>query len=171
MKEQLIKFLTKENVTFALSIFGALGALFSFIKAFLINRKNLKIRIEETIYKKENQTLLISCIFENRSQLPISVIRFKLKINGKIYEPVKYPRTIRKYTNNEGKIVVDRIFIYNLHTPADISQLSAIHGYILFELPPEVFETSAIETILLVYSTRGRVQQIQLPHRKIEFLP
>ena len=34
---------TKENITFALSIFGSLGTLFTLIHTFLINRKQLQI--------------------------------------------------------------------------------------------------------------------------------
>ena len=41
---------TKENITFALSIFGSLGTLFTLIHTFLINRKQLQMRVNGHVF-------------------------------------------------------------------------------------------------------------------------
>lgn len=79
MKEFFANIFTRENITLFLSIFGAIGTLFSFINTLLINRKNLKIRIDRLYYIQDLQTLFVSCVFENRSRLPISITSFLSK--------------------------------------------------------------------------------------------
>lgn len=44
------KLLTRENITLALSIFGSIGTLITFISSYLHTRKNLKIKISRAGY-------------------------------------------------------------------------------------------------------------------------
>lgn len=68
MPNQLTELLTQENITLALSIFGSVGALVTFISSYLSKRKNLKINITSSTYKKIMRKLILMITFENRFQ-------------------------------------------------------------------------------------------------------
>lgn len=77
---------------------------------------------------------------------------------------------VNKYAYRENNKIVERKFMYNLQTPADISQLSAVHGDILFAIPQATIEKLSTPMFLQVYSTRRGVQQIELSRKQIENL-
>lgn len=64
---------TKENITFALSIFGSLGTLFTLIHTFLINRKQLQMRVNGHVFGDVKKMIVLYVSFANKSRLPISV--------------------------------------------------------------------------------------------------
>lgn len=72
------KLLTRENITLALSIFGSIGTLITFISSYLHTRKNLKIKISRSGYGRSTPKMLISLTFENQSRLPISITSIKV---------------------------------------------------------------------------------------------
>lgn len=161
--------LTKENITFALSVFGSAGALFTFINSCLIKRKQLKITVADAVYNRNLNNLIISTAFENKSQLPIAVTAIKIENNKTTIDSVKYPAFVGEYTHTHGTEVVDRKFEYNLNLPLDIDQLSAKAGCVLFDIPQEGIENLSTPLTLLIYSTRGRVQKIELQPNQIKY--
>ena len=74
---KLLNLLTRENITLALSIFGAAGTLFTFITSYMSKRKNLKVQITKSSYRTDAHMLLITLTFENRSMLPIAITSIK----------------------------------------------------------------------------------------------
>lgn len=161
--------LTRENITLALSIFGTIGTLITFISSFMTKRKNLRIKISDSVYNRTLKMLTFACSFENRSQLPIAVTSVGFILDGREFPPVKYPKCVEEYARRHGDEVVDRKFLYNLNFPVDIQQLSSASGYILLAISQEEFEKLSTPVIVQVYSTRGRVQQIKLPHDSIRY--
>ncbi len=161
--------LTRENITLALSIFGATGTLITFISSFITKRKNLRIKISDSVYNRIIKTLTFVVSFENRSHLPIAVTSVSFLLDGTESLPVKYPRCVEQYAHRQGKDVIDRKFLYNLNFPIDIQQLSSVSGHILLAIPQEELEKLSTPVIVQVHSTRGRVQQIKLPHDSIRY--
>lgn len=167
--EIITKLLNRENITLFLSIFGSIGTLITFISSFLHTRKNLKVKVNKAGYKNSSQTMLISLTFENRSRLPISVTSISVFISGAEIIPESYPKCVEWYSHKEGLEVVDRKFLYNLNFPVDVQPLFAVSGHILLDVPPKEIERLSTPLILKVHSTRGRVQEIELPHNQIEY--
>lgn len=162
--------LSKDNITLALSIFGAVGTLIAFISSYIAKRKNLKIYITDAAYRKDTRVLLISVVFENRSTLPISVTFLKCFLGVHELSLLEYPICVRDYTHHRGKDVIDRKFFYNLRMPVDIQQLSAVSGYIALELSQKELEMLPIPLTLQVRSTRKGVQKIVLQPNQIRGL-
>lgn len=161
--------LTRENITLALSIFGSIGTSITLISSYLTKRKNLKINIASFTYKSHLQRLALLVTFENRSRLPISVTSISCSLHGKIITPIRYPQGVGEYIHRIGKDIVDKKFEYNLSFPADIQQLCAVSGYILFDISQEDLENLSTPLILQVHSTRGRAQKIELQPSQIEW--
>ena len=164
------QFITRANITLFLSIFGAFGTLITLISSFRAKRKRLKIKISNVKYNKKQSQMLLDIAFENRSQLPISVTSVHIFLNHHELEIEEYPSCVGEYTHLHGGEVVDRKFLYNLKFPVTIQQLGASAGKILLEFSQKELENPSTPLIFQVYSTRGRVQQIELPCNQIEYL-
>ncbi len=160
---------TRENITLFLSIFGSLGTLITFISAYLTKRKNLKIKISSPTYSLNLQKLMLSLSFENYSHLPLAITAISININNNAFLPSRYPQCVGEYIHRRGKEIIDRKFEYNLKLPADIAQLSAISGVILFDVSPKELENLSTPLILRVLSTRGKEQKIVLQPDQIKW--
>ena len=170
MPEHPTTLFTQENITLALSIFGSVGTLVTFISSYLTQRKNLKINIISCTYKRQLGRMILIVTFENRSRLPISVTSISAIMNGNILKPLRHPHCVGEYTKKDGDEVIDRKFEYDLRLPADIQQLSAVSGYILFDVSLKELETLSTPLILQFHSTRGGVQQIELQPSQIKWI-
>lgn len=143
--DKLFDLLTRENITLALSIFGAIGTLFTFL----------------------TYMLLITLTFENRSVLPIAITSIKCFIDKKEFPLFEHPICVKEYAHSRGKEVIDRKFLYNINFPVDIQQLSAFSGSIVLELSQKELETLSTPLTLQVFSTRGKAQKIELKKDQI----
>lgn len=170
MSNLTTELLTRENITLALSIFGSIGTLVTFISSYLSKRKNLRINITSSTYNESLNYLVLIITFENRSCLPISVTSISAILHGKELEPLCHPHCVGEYTQRNGNEVIDRKFTYNLQIPTAIQQFGATSGHILFDIPPEELRNQSTPLILAVYSTRGRVQKIELQPQQIRWI-
>ena len=166
----MLEYLTRENITLALSIFGSIGTLVTFISSYLTKRKNLKINIVSCTYKRPINTLILIISFENRSSLPIAITSISATINKRPFKPIRYPHCVGEYTQKNGNEVIDRKFTYNLPLPVDIHQLSAVSGHVLFDISPSELEKLSTPLTLAICSTRGRVQKIELQPNQIKWM-
>lgn len=165
-----IELLTRENLTLALSIFGSIGTLITFITNFLVYRKNLRIKIVSSTYKKDFHQLILVTSFENRSRLPIAVTSISAFAHNHELKLLRYPLCVGKYIQRSNNEIIDRKFEYNLKLPIDIHQLSAASGHILFDISPTELETLSTPLTLSFHSTRGLVQKIELLPDQIEWI-
>lgn len=170
MSDPTIELFTQENITLALSIFGFIGTLITFIANFLVYRKNLRINLISSTYKKALHRLILVITFENRSRLPIAISSISATINGSELELLSHPHCVGEYTQTHGKEVVDRKFTYNLDIPVGIQQLDAVSGHILFDVSPTELENLSTPLILSIHSTRGRVQKNELQPHQIKWI-
>ena len=164
--EILKTLLTKENITFVLSLIGSVGTFFTIWNS----RKRLRCNISDVGYNTERKILMLSLIFENRSRIPISITNASLSINGseRYFEP--YPRCVSEYSLYHGKELVDRKFLYNAAFPIALSALGASSAHLLLELSQEEFEMLPTQLNLIIRSTRGREQKKQLESTAIRLI-
>ena len=168
LSTQTQSLITRDNITLLLSVIGALGTCITLISSFLHKRKNLKIHITDAEYNKNQNQMLLTLAFENRSQLPIAITSVRIFLNGHELSAAKYPICVSQYTHRHGSEVVDRKFLYNLNFPITIQQLGAFAGKMLLEFSPKELENPSTPLTLQVHSTRGKVQQITLPCDQIK---
>ena len=80
--------LTRSNITLALSIFGSVGTLISFIFSVFKNRKNISIEIAGRRFSDKPSSLLVYILFENKSRLPISITNISVELDS-VWYPCK----------------------------------------------------------------------------------
>lgn len=90
-------YITKENITFLLSVFGSLGTLYTL----LAQRKNLSLSIQS--YRYNNKSLLMYVAFTNRSRLPISVLNVSILQDEVCYPCVYVPTVVCEHTRRSEK--------------------------------------------------------------------
>ncbi len=150
---------TKENVTLFLSIASSIGALTSWFFTIYINKKRLIIKPIKSGY---HCMFYIQLSLENRSRLPITITNVSLQLDKKLYKSFDNYFCVNEYTHRCGHDILDKKFDYNFRPPITTPALSAFAGFIVFELPKEVFESSPTPRYLLIESTRGKKQRILL---------
>lgn len=168
LSTQTQSLITRDNITLLLSVIGALGTCITLISSFLHKRKNLKIHISNAEYKENQNQMLLTLTFENRSQLPIAVTSVNIFLNGHELSVAEYPICVSQYTHRRGQEVIDRKFLYNINFPVTIQQLGAFAGQMLLEFSPKELENPSTLLTLQVHSTRGKVQRIILPCNQIK---
>lgn len=147
---------SKENITFALSIFGSLGTAFTMIHTFLTNRKRLQMKIIGHIFG-DTKMLIVYAAFENKSRLPISITDISVKI-GDIYFPCVQPPIVAcEETERVNGMITSHRECTSLAIPINVASLNRTSGYICFEFPPNAFQPDATELIFSVVSNRGKV--------------
>ena len=162
-------FITRANITLLLSIIGSLGTCITFLSSYRNKRKNLKIKLSNAEYKKDQKQLLLDVSFENRSQLPIAITSVDIYLNGHQVTAESYPLCVEEYAHYHGKEVIDRKFKYNLDFPVCLQPLYAVAGQMVLDISPKDFENPSTPLTFQVHSTRGKVQQIELPCGQIKY--
>ena len=154
--------LTKENITFVLSIFGSIGTFFTLMHTLLINRKLIHMKICGHIFG-DTKMLIIYASFENMSRLPISITDVCVKIDDILYPCVQPPIVAYEETKKVKGVVVSHREQMSLSMPINLSSLGGSSGYICFEFPPNAFLSDSTELNFLVFSNRGKVLEKKLP--------
>ncbi len=161
--EILHNFITRDNVTLALAIFGSFGTLFSWLFVFLKNRKNLKIHIVGYRFSDDNHSLLIYAMFENRSRLPISITGIYVDIENILYSCEKIPITAFEETIRSGKEIISHREYRSMNLPISIPGLGGTSGYIYFEFPLVSVKPSSKHLNFQLLTNRGKIVQNSLP--------
>lgn len=156
--ETFSNILTLENISFVLGLIGTTGTAWSLVSS----RKRLRVHISNMVYRTDLKTLVIVALFENRSNLPISITNVTLMAAEKELSFEPYPRCVSEYYHKKGSEIVDKKFLYNIAFPVSLSQLEAASGHLLLDISQEDFEKLPTHLTLKVYSSRGRVQKKQL---------
>lgn len=159
MLNKLHEFFTRENITLAIAIFGAIGTLFNWLLNFFHNRRNLKIKIVSI--RKHKSDFLMYVLIENRSRLPISISSFSVKIGGAFYPCRLIPKKVRTDVSS-GKGISTRTPFYTMQFPVNIGSLGAASGYVFFDSYPQSVQPISIPLIFRVATNRGASFQISL---------
>ena len=156
----MLQYLTRENITLALAIFGSAGTLISWISRIVSSRKSVSISIGR-IYEPDK---CFSCflIFENKSRLPISITSISVLIDGVSFPCVSIPHAAYTITEKTGSTVTRYKEFPGLSMPLNLSGLSGSSGFLDFDIPQEYLQKLSTPLILQVATNRGRLKQIQL---------
>lgn len=157
----ICEYLTKENITFFLSVFGSVGTLFLFVVSLLCKKANIDIKIVECSPSKESVVLYM--MFVNKSHLPISITDVRIWNKGIVYSCTPVPtivRYIRRYTPKE-ELYFEAI--KSIPLPIALLSLSGTSGYFYFQIPQENFECDAKSLTVEVSTNRFLKLEKTLP--------
>lgn len=156
----MLEYLTRDNITLALSIFGSLGASASWAVIYLSQRKKFRLSIAE--FMPNNKGCLFYMMFENQSRLPISITRIMIMEHGQTVDCVVIPKIVREFTCTAGTEVIERKIDYSLPFPVSLSPLAATSGYVSFECDQPLLKKGTTTVTFEIYTNRGKASRIEL---------
>ena len=154
--------LTKDNITLALSIFGSIGTLLSWLFSITKNRKNIDIKIAGRRFSNNTNFLLVYMLFENRSSLPISITDISVQLDSTWYPCEKVPIVALTETSRHNGEITSQHEHYTLPFPIFITGLGGTSGYVYFEFPESSLPLDATHLKFLVSTNRGKAIEKKL---------
>lgn len=154
--------LSRDNLTLALSIFGSVGTLASFLFSVLKNRKNINVEIVGRRFSDNPSFLLVYTLFENNSRLPISITGISVKLDSIWYPCEKIPIvTLTETTRQNGEITSHHEH-RSLSFPIFITGLGGTSGYVYFEFPESSLSPNTTHLNFLISTNRGKAIEKKL---------
>lgn len=154
--------LTRDNITLALSIFGAVGTLLSWILSAVQNRQSLKIKIVGHRVSKEKDFLLVYMLFENQSHLPILITDISVNLRSTCYPCRKVPSVIFWESLKKKDEITFHNEHYSLPLPIYLIGLGGSSGYICFDFSESSFPPDATYLTFQFSSNRGKAIEMRL---------
>lgn len=151
------KLFTKDNITFALALFGSLGTAWNIFQS----RRRLSIKINYFGHSSEKCIALANMQFSNKSRLPISISDVCVKVNNVYYSCKKRPVLADSNRHEWGKNVSVKDF-YSVQFPLAMLALGGIGGYLVFDIPQGVDIPLSMPLTFLISTNRGRPFEVQL---------
>lgn len=143
---------TRENITLAIALFGAIGTALSGILNFFHSRKRISIQIIKICRLKD--FIIAYIAIQNKSRLPISINDISLIINKEKYTGNSVPPHSLRHTNSTTDIPTDREH-FTMQFPVNLGALAGASGYIRLDVPEEVSQTLSTHLIFQVATNRG----------------
>lgn len=151
MREIIISFLTRENITLAIAIFGAVGAVCNWVQKQIDNKVSMDVHLLKAF--KPGRSFVVYLSFQNRSRLPISINSVSVLIDGSAYQCELVPHSaFKKY--NSGVLVSE---IKTMTFPVNLSPLSGSAGFVEFAAPEEELRKLSTHLTLQVSTNRGNL--------------
>lgn len=148
-------------VTLCLAIFGSAGTLYTLISAFIVNRVNLELKIEQcTLIQKDSASFYVSIC--NRSRLPISITDICVYNHDRLYSCNHIPTLVLTRQETSGNTVVHREDYKSLPIPISLSSLAGISGYLSFSFPLADFEVPDQLLTFQISTNRHKRQRMTL---------
>lgn len=161
MFKSIVSLLTKENITFALSLFSAVCVVLGWLHSYLITRKKFNLYV--VAYTALFNSAWFYIAFENKSRLPVSINTISILIDGTYY-PCRYiPQVVREkehYTGNKTEITERQ---YSIPFPVNLPSLGATSGFVLFVFPTGIALPPSKNVNFQVSSNRGKAIEMKLP--------
>lgn len=151
---------TRENITLAIALFGAIGTIATWIVTAFHSRKKVTFRIVKIYPIKKTLTLYLS--IQNRSRLPISIDSMSIVIENVSYHCQVPPHVIFTVTHRSGQTITDKKDYISINFPINLSSLGGASGYIEFDIPQEVSKKLSTPLILEVSTNRGKLPKTEL---------
>lgn len=153
MKEEIAmtNLLTQQNITFILSLIGSLGTAWTVIQS----RVKMDFKLHFFGYSNNKQVVLAYMQFINKSRLPIAITDVNVIINDVPYPCSKLP-TIASSSKHEwsGQIAIKDF--YNIPFPLEIGSLGATSGFLVFEIPRDIYVPLSMPLTFLISTNRGK---------------
>lgn len=147
---------TRENVTFAIAVFGAVGTA----KSIFQSRKKVEfIPLGYTL--NEDHDLIVHFEIINHSTTAISIVNISYIYDGKHYSCSK-ERAIAESIYHERRHVPALKDFYTQPFPLQLVGLGGTSEYIRFELPPEIHPDFSKPQTFQVSANRGKAAEMKL---------
>ena len=156
----LQSWLTRENITLALSIFGTLGTIGTWIYSYLSNRPKLKGKL---LCLDGNEKLcVIYLVISNESHLPISIDNVHLVLKDKTIQCIYYPVVVQNHEITRNGLLLLNDNVYSVSLPINIGAISSHGGFYVFASCQSDLQEVSTELNLLVSTNRGKTVQMTL---------
>ena len=161
-----MKYLTRDNITLALSIIGSAGTVITWIVSYVKSRKNLSVKIVKLLRSKNIMILYI--MINNKSRLPIAIESLSITYKDKIFPCALIPKKTFERTTKTGSVIKENKSYYTLQLPIYLPSLGGTSGYFLFDIPEEVSQNLSTPLTVLIHSNRGKATEMKLPFESVE---
>lgn len=145
---------TRENITLALSLFGALGTAGTWIYNYFKARKNFSLEIIK--YLSTEMGLLLFVQFTNKSSLPISINEIAVDTSSSQFICEKYPLMVFETTRRSGKKIISHEEKFSIDFPINLPAFCGTSGYLYFSSETETFPPVSTQVTLIIRTNRGR---------------
>lgn len=147
---------TKENVTFAIAVFGAVGTAWNLFQS------RRKIEFIPIGFKlKDDNELIVHFEIINHSRIAISIVNISYLYDGVHYSCSK-ERAIGESIYHERMRLKNLTDFYTQPFPLQLVGLGGTSEYIRFELPPEIHPDFSKPQTFQVSANRGKVTEMKL---------
>lgn len=150
----MLKFLTKDNITFILAVIGSCGTLFFWIKSYFDNRVKLNFKAVEKL--NDDDSLLLYIMLENCSRLTLSINQITVVSQNNKVNCVEIPTKVYTVTSRTGNEITDQQNYYSLNMPIVLNPLCGTAGYLYFAGNQFVPLDSSTELIVEFCTNRGK---------------
>ena len=141
--------INKENITFALSIFGATGTILTWVISTIKHRKNIKLSvIDYNSWKNINQFFIT---IQNKSHSKISISSIQIVHNKQLICCELEPKIIKSRTNAPAT--------YTPQFPLNINGMEGFSVYLEFINCQDMLLTHGKTVDFQVYTNRGQIKK------------
>ncbi len=129
---------------------------------FIIRRKKLNVRFDEMTvvpHFSKMECLKVRYIFENQSQLPISITRMQLLLDGNYIDCERLPYLAEEIKHSVGDKVKYHEIIKTNSVPFAISSLGAVSGFFAFAIPQGTLSKNEKALTFRICTNRGKAVQ------------
>lgn len=154
---------TRDNITLAIALFGALGTAISGISNFIHSRKRFSLQIIKMFHSEEFMVAYIA--IQNESRLPISVNDISIIIGKEEYTGNSVPPRSLRLIDPTTDIPTDREH-FTIQFPLNLGALAGASGYICLDVPEEVSQKLPTHLIFRVATNRGNSVRKKLERGK-----
>lgn len=162
---ELFEWLTKDNVTFVLSIISFIGTASGWGYFWLTTHKKLSMKISD--YNWNSKGLLVYFQITNHSRIPIAINDVSVIIDQHEFHCAEIPTKVLETTRHIGKEVISRNEFFSVAFPLNLSALCGAHGYLYFRFEPEMFQPAPSKAYFVVRTNRGKAWKTLLPLEKV----
>lgn len=154
-------FFTKENITFALSIFGSLNVILIWFHTASVNRTKINCKLSR--YDWINNLLVVYLVISNESRLPISINNIDLiQENDQKIRCECYPQIIVSRTNETNGLLKNKVDTYSVSMPINIGAMSSYGGFFVFASSQAEHLQISNELTFSISTNRGKPIQMKL---------
>lgn len=151
--DEIFSVFTMDNITLALSIFGSVGTVLTWVVGFFKNRKRFTIEING--YFVSHLGLLLHIQFVNKSAVPLAINEIAALINGNEYICEKIPQEVLEVSKKRGSTITSHREYFSMDFPINLASLCGTSGYLYFSSEQEKFPDVSNEITLIIRTNRG----------------
>lgn len=145
------------NITTVIAVAGFIISCATVIYQAVSKRKRLRVRVLS--YDAYKNVMYLTMLFENLSQLPVSITNILYIEEGEEFNCTSIPVKISESTERCGSEIIERRISYSEKMPIQLEPLGAASGIILFEKMPARLKNVPKSLTFLICTNRGKAIQ------------